>query len=82
LNEYNFISTKKSVETTIRCSLKGNPPAIYQWFLGDISTDSHKEIVSQQIDYVITPDKNTTITCIAKNNRGIQRQVYVLQIID
>ncbi len=48
----------------------------------------NEEIISDRIDYIITPKENDapglnrTVTCIAKNNRGIKRQVFTLQLIE
>ncbi|CAF4505798.1 unnamed protein product [Rotaria sp. Silwood2] len=87
-SEYVFLLIKKDIENLIRCSLNGNPMPNYQWLLGDIKVLTNEEILSDKVDYIIIPNENDsfesnrTVTCIAKNNRGIKRQVFILQFIN
>jgi hypothetical protein len=87
-SEYVLIPIKRNIENLVRCSIYGNPLPDYQWSFGDIKMIKEEEIVSDRIDYIITPNKNDppgsnqTVTCIAKNNRGTKRQVFTLQIIN
>ena len=59
----------------------------YHWFAGDIPKQNTESILSDGIDYIIkrkendSPESKQTMTCIAKNNRGSQRQVFILQFI-
>jgi hypothetical protein len=87
-NEYASISIERNIENLIRCSIHGNPTPSYQWLLGDIKNRNKEDILSHRIDYVITSNENDvpgskrTVTCIAKNNRGSKRQVFILQFIN
>src|SRR5271168_2873072 len=87
-NEYAFIPIERNIENLIRCSINGNPMPSYQWLLGNVKMMKKEEILSDRIDYIITPNENDapgsnrTVTCIAKNNRGSKRQVFTLQLIN
>ncbi|CAF3726353.1 unnamed protein product [Rotaria sordida] len=87
-NEYVYLLIKKNIENFIHCSLDGNPMPTYQWLLGDVKELMNEEILSDKFEYIITPndnnsyESNRTVTCIAKNNRGIKRQVFILQFIN
>ena len=86
--EYVIIPIEKTMTKIIHCSISGNPTPHYQWFSGDIKERNKEEILSDGTDYVIrgkandTPESNRTMTCIAKNNRGSRRQVFILQFLD
>lgn len=80
------LSIERNVERRLHCSIDGNPTPDYQWFAGDIrkATDDNA-ILSHGIDYLIknkennAPESKQSVTCIAKNNRGRLRQVFILQ---
>jgi hypothetical protein len=86
--EYAWIPIERNIENLIRCSINGNPTPSYQWLLGDVNKMNKEEMISDRIDYVITPNENAapgsnqTVTCIAKNNRGTKRQVFTLQLMN
>ena len=86
LNEYVKLTVEKKTEHLLHCSIRGNPSPSYYWFSGDVHTIKTEAIISNQIDFRLTPNENyppgskPTVTCIAKNNRGTQRQVFILQL--
>lgn len=68
--------------------MRGNPIPNYYWFSGDVHTIKTEAVIWDQIDFRFVPKENhppdskPTVTCMAKNNRGIQRQVFALQLED
>ncbi|CAF1248723.1 unnamed protein product [Rotaria magnacalcarata] len=84
-NEYVFLLIKKNVDSVVRCSINANPIANYQWLPGDVQVLENEENLSDKSDYIIAANNNDavgsnkTMTCMAKNNRGVKRQVFTFQ---